>query len=226
METVTRLVGGNFYKVSKETWMKSMPSIFNPDDNDDIKVSAEKKELREKYEKSYDDIILPSRATSGSAGYDFFLPFSEITLGPNDSVIIPTGIKCAMHKGVVLQLYPRSSHGIKHRIILSNTVGIIDSDYFNNEDNEGHIMVALHNNWDLAGVPLVQVVHPITQERTVTIDTDSEIFKSRVFSISPGTAFCQGIFIQYAVADCDRIRSDERIGGIGSTDTSSKSLEK
>lgn len=206
-----------FEKVSKETWMASMPSVFSEDEKDDIKTAAEKKEFREKYEKAYDEIKLPSRATPGSAGYDFFLPFSAITLGPGDGVVIPTGIKCSITDGYVLQLYPRSSHGIKHRISLANTVGIIDADYYNNESNEGHIMIALRNNWDINGVPLAQMINPITQERTVTIDTKSPEFIKRVFSIEPGTAFCQGLFISFGIAEGDTPRSNIRTGGIGST---------
>lgn len=215
----------SFEKVSFDTWMKSMPPIFVADEKDDIETSAKKSEMRKKYEDSYNDIILPSRATPGSAGYDFFLPFSEICLGPNDTVIIPTGIKCKLDERFMLQLYPRSSHGIKHRISLANTVGIIDSDYYNNEDNEGHIMVALHNNCDLDGIPLVKVTHPITGEHSVTIDVRSKEFQARLFNITPGTAFCQGIIVPYGTIIADTPRSDKRKGGIGSTTESSNSPE-
>lgn len=214
-----------FEKVSKETWMNSMPSAFKEDEKDDIKLSAEKRELREKYEKSYEEIQLPSRATAGSAGYDFFLPFSRITLFPMDTITIPTGIKCQISKPYMLQLYPRSSHGIKNRISLSNTVGIIDGDYYNNESNEGHIMVALRNNHTVEGVPIKRVINPITNQESVTIDMESSAFKSRVFIIDPGTAFCQGIFVPYGLTVDDSPRSNIRTGGIGSTTEDKKSSE-
>ncbi len=92
---------------------------------------------------SYENIILPKRATSGSAGYDFFAP-EEFTLSPNQTIKIPTGIRVRIDEGWVLKLYPRSSLGFKYRLSLDNTVGIIDSDYFN-ADNEGHIFIKMTN---------------------------------------------------------------------------------
>ena len=92
----------------------------------------------------YDDIQLPKRATSGSAGYDFYLPF-DLTLVEGEGTKIPTGIRVAMAEGWVLQIFPRSSLGFKYRLQLDNTVGIIDSDYYY-ADNEGHIIIAIRNN--------------------------------------------------------------------------------
>ena len=94
----------------------------------------------------YEDIPLPQRATSGSAGYDFYSP-TEILLRPGESCRIPTGIRCRIDEGYVLQLYPRSSFGFKYRMRLLNTVGIIDSDYYS-ADNEGHIIVGIVNEGD------------------------------------------------------------------------------
>lgn len=91
-------------------------------------------------EELYQGIKLPKRSTVGSAGYDFFAPFSFV---PSDAgVIIPTGIRCKISPGWVLKLYPRSGQGFKYGVELFNTVGIIDSDYFYTE-NEGHIMVKM-----------------------------------------------------------------------------------
>lgn len=86
----------------------------------------------------YDGIRLPERATAGSAGYDFFLP-ADMTLKKGESIVIPTGIRARIEEGWVLNLYPRSGLGFKYGFCLANTVGIIDSDYYN-ADNEGHIM--------------------------------------------------------------------------------------
>ena len=91
----------------------------------------------------YDEIILPKRATAGSAGYDFFAP-KEYSLSPMETVKIPTGIRVEIDNGWVLKLYPRSSLGFKYRLSLDNTVGIIDSDYFY-ADNEGHIFIKMTN---------------------------------------------------------------------------------
>lgn len=108
-------------------------------------------------EGEYNDIPLPKRATLGSAGYDFSLPFS-IDLEPNETIVIPTGIRwvCSDDEfnglkqdgmGLVLEIAPRSGLGFKNRLRLNNTIGEIDMDY-SLSDNEGHIMIKLSNEGD------------------------------------------------------------------------------
>ena len=92
----------------------------------------------------YEDIRLPERATSGSAGYDFFAP-KAFVIQPGETVKIPTGIRAEIDEGWVLALFPRSSLGFKYRLQLNNTVGIIDSDYFYS-DNEGHMFIKITND--------------------------------------------------------------------------------
>ena len=92
------------------------------------------------------EIPLPKRATAGSAGYDFVAP-AETVIPAGGSALIPTGIRAEMEPGWVLVLFPRSSLGFKTGIRLSNTAGIIDSDYAFAK-NEGHIMVKLRNPSD------------------------------------------------------------------------------
>lgn len=89
----------------------------------------------------YESIQLPRRATNGSAGYDFFMPFpaSFITINP---VLIPTGIRVQLDPGQFLMCVPRSGLGFKYGMRLRNSVGIIDEDYFH-ADNEGHIMAKI-----------------------------------------------------------------------------------
>lgn len=95
-------------------------------------------------------IKLPERATTGSAGYDFYVPMkATIECGENGSVLIPTGIRAKIKAGWVLMLFPRSGLGTKFGFGLDNTVGIIDSDYFE-ADNEGHIMAKIHVNKELS----------------------------------------------------------------------------
>lgn len=91
----------------------------------------------------YESIILPKRATSGSAGYDFFTPV-KIELAPGESLSVPTGIRARIDEGWVLMLYPRSGLGFKYGMRLANTVGVIDSDYYYS-DNEGHIIAKITN---------------------------------------------------------------------------------
>jgi dUTP pyrophosphatase len=134
----------------------------------------------------YDSVRLPRRATIGSAGYDFFAPF-DIELQPGETIVVPTGIRCAMDEGYVLKIYPRSGLGFKYRCQLDNTVGIIDSDYYDS-DNEGHIMIKITN--------------------------DSKTGK--VISIKAGDGFAQGIFTKYFTAIGDDV-STVRNGGFGHT---------
>lgn len=91
----------------------------------------------------YENIQLPTRATSGSAGYDFKSPF-RLTLKPGTTIKIPTGVRVKIDEGWVLKCYPRSGLGFKYRLRMANVVPIIDSDYYYS-DNEGHIFLKLSN---------------------------------------------------------------------------------
>ncbi len=93
---------------------------------------------------NYDDAILPTRQTSASAGYDF-CAYQDVIIKPQEVVMIPTGIKAYMLDDEVLEIYIRSSLACKTQVCLANNVGIIDSDYYNNENNEGHIFIPLYN---------------------------------------------------------------------------------
>jgi len=135
----------------------------------------------------YDTIKLPKRGTIGSAGYDFFTPIS-FTLSPGETILIPTGIRCKIDEDWVLKLYPRSGHGFKFRLQLNNTVGIIDSDYYNAK-NEGHIMARITN------------------------DTN----ENKVFAIENGKGFMQGVFVEYGITVDDEA-DGVRVGGFGSTE--------
>lgn len=137
-------------------------------------------------EKEYDRIVLPRRATKGSAGYDFFSTV-DFELKPGEEIKIPTGIRVRMEEGWVLQIFPRSGLGFKYRMQLNNTVGIIDSDYYNS-DNEGHIYIKITN------------------------DSKSD----KVISVREGEAFAQGIFTEYGITVSDDA-DGERNGGFGST---------
>ena len=95
---------------------------------------------------TYADIQLPRRATAQSAGYDFFAP-QDISLAPQQTVTVATGIRALMPSDWCLLLFPRSGLGFKYRLKLNNTVGIIDADYAQS-DNEGHIFVRMTNESD------------------------------------------------------------------------------
>lgn len=106
---------------------------------------------KEQFDKDFDkDVIvelkLPKRSTKESAGYDIFAPF-DIELPKGLELKIPTGIRVHMNQGEFLAIMPRSGLGFKYYTRLANTLGIIDSDYINS-NNEGHIWVKLRNEGD------------------------------------------------------------------------------
>ena len=146
----------------------------------------------EQYEKDlkdkcmYSDITLPGRSTKNSAGYDFKSPIS-FELNPGEIIKVPTGIKACMNEDEFLAILVRSSMGFKYNIRLCNQVGIIDSDYYNNEGNEGHIYIALQNEGD-------------------------KIFKANI-----GDNIAQGIFLKYNTVDEEEEITSSRTGGMGST---------
>ena len=100
--------------------------------------------IKEDSEVMYENIKLPARKTKGSAGHDFVSPFS-FTVRPGNSITIPTGVRCKISTGYVLMIYVRSSMGIKKGAKLANGTGVIDSDYYN-ADNEGHIFAKIENH--------------------------------------------------------------------------------
>lgn len=91
-----------------------------------------------------EELPLPRRATAHSAGYDFFSPVEAVIL-PGETVTVPTGLRVEMAPGWVLVIVPRSSLGIRHHLFLPNTMGVIDGDYFQ-ADNEGHLFVPIRND--------------------------------------------------------------------------------
>ena len=84
---------------------------------------------------TYADIKMPRRATKGSAGYDFYAPY-DIELAPGEEMTVHTGIRARISEGWVLVLCPRSGLGFRYRMQLNNTLGIIDSDYYNAKNEE------------------------------------------------------------------------------------------
>lgn len=135
----------------------------------------------------YDNIQIPTRSTSGSAGYDFRTPI-PFELAAGQTIKIPTGIKVCLDNGTFLLCVPRSGLGFKYRLQLDNTVGVIDEDYYNNPGNEGHIWVKLTN--------------------------DSREGKSITLNI--GDAIFQGIILSYLTV-CGDDAHGARVGGFGST---------
>lgn len=116
--------------------------------------------------------LLPKRETTHAAGYDLKVA-QELTIAPGEIKLVPTGVKAYMQDGEVLYLYDRSSNPRKKGLVLINSVGVIDGDYYNNPNNEGHIFAQMQNISD-------QVVH-----------------------LEKGDRIVQGVFAPFLVADGD-----------------------
>ena len=131
------------------------------------------------------DIHLPFRKTAHSAGYDIeaaediVVPSFKKGMAPT---LIPTGVKAYMEDDEVLYLYNRSSNPKKKGLILANSVGVIDKDYYGNPDNDGHIMFAFFN------------------------------IKDEDITIKKGEAIGQGVFSKYLVTDNDVAGGDRTGG--------------
>ena len=151
-----------FEKVSYDQWVADM-------DSNGLAVCMEESQLRD----VYNAIELPTRATKGSAGYDFKAPIG-FTLYPGESIIIPTGIRALIDQEWCLICIPKSGLGFKYRIQLDNTVGLIDMDYYFS-DNEGHIMAKITN------------------------DTHD----NKTMTITRGNGFFQGVFLPFGITTDD-----------------------
>ena len=135
------------------------------------KVSID--EFSKYYDKTmYEEYDLPKRMTSHSAGYDFFA-IEGFTIKPGEIKKIPTGYKATFGSDEMLMILVRSSMGFKYNVRMTNQVGIIESDYYNNIDNEGHIFVSLQNEGDID------------------------------FVVKKGEGYAQGIFTKFLICDDD-----------------------
>ena len=127
--------------------------------------------VRDDCRKNGGDITLPTRATEHSAGYDFYSPVDAV-IQPQESVMIWTDVKAHMYYDNALLIIPRSSMG-KHPVMIANTVGLIDNDYYGNESNDGNIGFRLLNMGNTA------------------------------YEIKAGDRIGQGIFIKYGTVKND-----------------------
>ena len=127
----------------------------------------------------YNEYELPQRDSDSTGGYDIYL-LQDLIIEPNEIKKIPTGIKSFFEKDEVLFLIVRSSTGFKYNIRLCNQVGVIDSDYYNNQNNEGHIWIKIQNEG-----------------------------KEKVI-IPQGEAIVQGIFLKYLTTQSDKDRNIKR----------------
>jgi dUTP pyrophosphatase len=150
-----------------------------------ISYDQYKKDIIDNYD-DYQSLKIPKRSTTNSAGYDFLMPF-DLLIKPGETKKVPTGIKAKLNNDEVLFIIIRSSLGYKHDIVLSNQVGVIDSDYYGNIDNEGHIFIPIKNIGD------------------------------KEYEFKKNDAFAQGIFNKYLKSDNEEEVTTTRSGGFGST---------
>lgn len=139
--------------------------------------------MRRGFEKvsGYEYVNFPQRKTKQSAGYDIESAVN-VVITPGEIKLIPTGLKAYMCENEWLGIYIRSSIAVKHRIVLANNVAVIDSDYYNNPDNEGHIMLPIRN---VSGMP---------------------------YTVKKGDRIAQGIFHRYYKVDNDSADGDRTGG--------------
>ena len=128
-----------------------------------------------------ESVKLPARATKYSAGYDIYSVI-DFTLEPGQGIKLPSGIKVQMDSDKFLAVFPRSGLGFKYRLMLDNTVGIIDADYYNNSKNEGHMFVKITNSGN------------------------------KTLVVKKGEAICQGIFTQYFITADDTASAERAGG--------------
>ena len=132
------------------------------------------------------DLELPKRHSPFSAGYDL-AAIEPVFIDPHKVVAIPTGLKVYLPKDEVLLLMLRSSLALKRGLSMANGVGVIDADYVDNQENEGHIQILVYNNL----------------EQTI--------------EIKRGERIAQGVFLKYQKTDDDLPQAEPRQGGFGST---------
>ena len=131
-----------------------------------------KKDIKDDIE-LYNEYSLPKRDSVYSAGYDIYI-LEDLTIKPGERKKVPTGIKSYFDKDEVLLLVVRSSMGFKYNIRLCNQVGVIDADYYNNKDNEGHIWLMIQNEGD------------------------------EEYNFKKGEAIVQGLFMKYLTTKSDK----------------------
>ena len=127
----------------------------------------------------YDEYKLPSRSSKQTAGYDIFL-LEDLEIAPQEIKKLPPGIKAYFEDDEVLYLFVRSGMGFKYNIRLCNQVAVIDADYYNNKNNEGHMWIKIQNEGD------------------------------KTVKLSKGEAVVQGVFMKYLTTDTDNNRNVER----------------
>lgn len=131
------------------------------------------------------DIKMPFRATEHSAGYDLFSPI-DVIIPPHKIQLIWTNIKAIFEQDEMLMLLVTSKMG-KNYIMLANSVGIVESDYYSNENNDGNLGLMLYNSGD------------------------------NDYVIKKGDKIGQGIFTKFLIIDNEEKKGGKRTGGFGST---------
>ncbi len=147
-------------------------------------------------------LSLPVRKTAGSAGYD--LAAAEmVVLKPHAVTVVPTGLKAFMQQDEYLSIFIRSSLAFKKGLMLANSTGIVDSDYYDNPDNEGHIMIAYYNTNDAPytiekgeriGQGIFMKYLTVTGDAAVAVRTGGIGSTGTIYRMGGGQGFLPGSF--------------------------------
>lgn len=157
--------------------------------------------------------LLPLRGSKTSAGYDFYAT-EDFCVPPQCKADFVTDIKAYMPKGEMLMLVVRSSAGMKNDLMMANTLGIIDSDFYNNPDNEGNIKIVLRNL--RPEIRLLGYKDIVIHGESVSVPQLEDLTEDNTVFIKAGERVVQGIFV--TVLEADNCNSEaERVGGIGSS---------
>ena len=159
-------------------------------------------------------VKLPAKATRTSAGYDFFLP-EDVEIPPQQTVVFPTDVKAVMGEDEMLMIVVRSSAGIKRGLMAANTVGIVDSDYCDNPDNEGNIHIALRNlnpAFALTGYETVR----LEGGREIQVPLLEDLRQENTVRLRAGERVAQGIFVPVLRGEGGESHT-ARGGGMGSS---------
>ncbi len=161
--------------IATASWWKKLVSNYPHGKINPVQVIQNDEERDAMCLSVYENLQLPTRATTQSAGYDFKSPFSFV-LEAGATIKIPTGVRVKIKGGWWLSCVPRSSLGFKYRIQLDNTIGVIDGDYYRS-DNEGHIFLKITN--------------------------DSK--EGKTLTVQQGEGIMQGIFLPFGITYDDEV---------------------
>lgn len=210
-------VKARFEKVSLEKYISDWKNLYG-EEYTDVNLVTE----------FWNKLKTPSRSTKGSAAFDFYLPF-QVNLPLKHTITIPTGFRCVLDEGYGLLFYPRSGQGFNYRLMIVNTVPVIDSDFAQSKKTEGHIMIKITYDGvynqigvDTTDYKLVEKLNEDTGETEKYHELNiynKNIPVPSVLPLKGGNAYVQGIVTRVygSENELENEVTKQRDGGFGST---------